>query len=103
MLVTLSLIHCVKLLQPFSLHVSDQNVPTYNVSFTTIIHSHGCKAILFSLLQAKKIADAVLLYVFNIGFPAPPLQCKHSDHLCVVDYKETRGVALAMVALLLLV
>ena len=73
MLGTLSLIHCVKLLQPFSQHVRDQQVPTYNQSFTTIIQSYGCKAILFSLLHAKKIAVVVLLYVFNIGFPGSPL------------------------------
>ena len=51
--------HCVKLLQPVSKHTRDQQVSAYNCSFL------GCKEILFSLLHAKKIADAVLLYVFN--------------------------------------
>ena len=62
--------HCVKLLQSFSKHSAVQQVSAYNRSFSPIIQSHNCKEILFSLLQAKKIGDAVLLYVFNIGFPA---------------------------------
>ena len=69
MLGTLSLIHCVKLLHPFSKHSRDQQVSAYNRSFFTIIQSQGSKEILFSLLHANKIADAVLLCVFNIGFP----------------------------------
>ena len=70
MLGKLSLIHCVKLCQPFVRHSRDQQVSAYNHSFFSIIQSHGCKEILFSLLHANKIADAVLLYVFNIRFPA---------------------------------
>ena len=69
MLGTLSLIHCLKLLQSFSKHSRDQKVSAHNGSFLTIIKSHGCKKILFSIFHAKKIADAVLLYVFIIGFP----------------------------------
>ena len=57
--------HCVKLLQPVSKHTRDQQVSAYNCSFLTIILCLGCKEILFSLLHAKKIADAVFLYVFN--------------------------------------
>ena len=37
MLGTLSLIHCIKLLQPFSKHLRDQQVYAYNPSFLTII------------------------------------------------------------------
>ena len=59
-----------KLIQPFSKHSRNQQVSAYNHSFLTIIQSHCCKEILFSLLHVKKIADVVLLYVFNIGFPA---------------------------------
>ena len=73
MLATLSLMHCVKLLKPFSKHAKDQKVSAHNLSLLTIIQSHGCKEILFSLLHAKKIHDAVLLYVFNIEFPTSPI------------------------------
>ena len=76
MLGTLYLLHYLKLLQPFSKHARNQQVLAYNHSFITIIQGHGCKEILFSLLHAKKIADAVLLYVFNIGFPASLLEKK---------------------------
>ena len=70
MLGTLSLMHSIKLLPPFSKHAIDQKVSAYNPSFLTIIQSHSCKEILFTFLRAKEIADAVLLYVFNKGFPA---------------------------------
>ena len=76
MLGTLFLIHCLKILQPFSKHPRNQQVSAYNRSFLIIIQSHGCKKILFSLLNTKKIADAILLYVdnvfnvFNTGFSA---------------------------------
>ena len=70
MLGTLSLIHCVKLFQPLSRLSRNKQVSAYNCSFLISFQSHGCKEILFSLLDAKKIGDAVFLYVFNKGFPA---------------------------------
>ena len=70
MLGTLSLIHCVKLLQPMSKLSRNKQVSAYNCSFLISIQSHRCKEILFSLLNAKNIADAVFLYVFNKGFSA---------------------------------
>ena len=76
MLETLSLIHCVKLLHPFSKYARDQQVSAYNRSFLTIFRIRGCKEILFCLLHAKKITLAVLLYVFIIGFPASLLRLK---------------------------
>ena len=63
------------------------------LSYITIIQSHGCKEILISLCNAKKIADAVLLCVFNIGFPASlfdiqVLVCFNDDE---TDYKLVGG------------
>ena len=66
MLETLSLIRCVKLLQPFSKYARDQQVSAYNHSFLTICQSHGCKQILFSLLHAKKIDVAVWNYSVSV-------------------------------------
>ena len=77
MLRTLSLIHGEKLLGPFSQHARDWQVSACNQSFITFIKSHGCKEILISLLHAKKMDDAVWLYVFNIGFPASPFRSKY--------------------------
>ena len=74
MLRTLSLIKGVKLLQPFFQHARDQLSSAYNQNIITIIQSHGSKEILINLLHAKKMAGAVLLYVFDIGFPASLLQ-----------------------------
>ena len=70
MLGTLFIIHWVKLLQPFSQFTRYQQGFGYNNSFITIIQSHGCKEILNRKMHAKKIGEAVFLYVFNIGFPA---------------------------------
>ena len=42
----------------------------YNHSFLTAIPSQRCKETLIVLLNAEKIAEAVLLYVFNIVFLA---------------------------------
>ena len=67
---TLSLIPWVKLPSPFSQHARDQKVCAYNHSFIIIIQSLGCKEILITLYHEKKISDAVLLCVFNIGLPA---------------------------------
>ena len=54
----------------FSQLASDQQVSAYNWSFILEVQSHGCKEVLVILLHAWDIADAVFLYVFNIGFPA---------------------------------
>ena len=48
----------------------DQKVSAYNCSFITIIQSPNCKETYISLYHAKKKADAVLIYIFDIGFPA---------------------------------
>ena len=100
MLGTLTLIHRVKLLQPFSKHTRDQQVSPYNNSFLTITQSHGCKEILFSLLHAKKIADAVLLYVFNIGFPASLLNMIFKLYSKTRRYTPYDGLLLAPSSLL---
>ena len=73
MLETLSLVHCVTFLQPFSKLARDQQVSAYNRSFITMFKIHGSKEIIFSLLHAQKVADEVFLYVFIIGFSASPL------------------------------
>ena len=54
----------------FSKHAKNQQVSAYNHSFLTIIQTYGCKEILVTLLHAKKCADAAMLHVFIIGFPA---------------------------------
>ena len=57
-----------------SKHSRDQEVSAYNRSFLTIIQSHGCKEILFSLLHAKKIAYTILLYVLTKGSQLPSVR-----------------------------
>ena len=90
MLGTLYLIHHIKLLQAFSKHAKDQHVFACNHSFLILIQNHGCKEILLSLYHAEKIADAVLLYVFNIGFPAS-VQLSHDQmKLDVTFYKSVK-------------
>ena len=86
---TLSLKHCVKLLHPLSKHARDQHVSAYNLRFFTIIQSHGCKEILFRLLHAEKIADSVLLYVLNIGFPASLLCVKLKKNMALLPNHQT--------------
>ena len=76
MLGTLSIIHWVKLLQPFSQHTRDQQVSSYCHSFITIIWSYGSKETPVGLLYAEKMAVVVLLSVLWKGFSASPLSYK---------------------------
>ena len=92
MLGTLSLIHCVKLLQPFSKHPINQQVSAYNCRFLIIIQSHDCKEILFSLLKAKKIADAVWPQMYLI---------KGSQHPSLSKRVWKDGVFLGLAGLLI--
>ena len=73
MLRTLSIIHWVKLLQPFSQLTRDQQGSAYNHSFITFIQIYGCKETPVGLLYAEKMAVVVLLNVLLIGFSASPL------------------------------
>ena len=50
-------------------------------SFIIIIQSLGCMEILISLYHAKKIADEVLLDVFNTVFPASMVKFKMSHFM----------------------
>ena len=68
-----SLMHRAKLLQLFSQHPMVKKGSAYFFSFVAYIPSYFSKQNLIGPLNAEKIAEAVLLYVFKIGFPAPLL------------------------------
>ena len=70
----LFLIHKVKLLQLFSPHPMNQQVSPCYQSFLTVTQSYHGKVTHIDALHAEKIAEAVLLYVLRISFPASLLQ-----------------------------
>ena len=66
----LGTIHRVKLIQPFSQHARDQQVPAYNCSLVLLIQRYDCKQVPVGFLYAEKMAEVVLQNVLKIGFSA---------------------------------
>ena len=56
----------------FSPHPMDQQVSPCYHSFLTVAQTYDSKVTPIGALHAEKIAEAVLLYVFRITFPASP-------------------------------
>ena len=61
MLRTLSIIHGVKLLQPFSQQKREEQVSPFNHSFIIVIQIPGCKEIPVDRLYEEKMAEVVVL------------------------------------------
>ena len=72
MLKTLSIIHWVKLLQPFSQFTRKRQVSAYCHGFKTIIWSLCSKMTPASFLYVKKMAEGALLNVLWMGFSSSP-------------------------------
>ena len=79
MLKTQTIIHWVKLLQPFSQLTEKRQVSVYYHGFITIIWSHCSKTAPAGFLYAKKMCEGVLLNVLWIGFSLSPLSGVQSN------------------------
>ena len=62
-------------------HALDFKGSAYNHSYMTVFISYHCKKTPLGSLHAEKTGEAVLLYVFNMVFPATPHQIKLTEVL----------------------